>query len=84
MEFNNPSKPNIGSLIPNGSSQVTSMCYHNDGNHLFVASEQDSKITMIDAIRTGRPGSFVQNAGSEGNCGIYKFDREGVSVISAT
>lgn len=48
------------------------MSYHPDGHHLFVATEQNSTVTLIDAIRTGQAK------------GSYSCDREGVSVVTAT
>jgi len=55
------------------------MDYHSDGNHLFVATEMDSKVTIVDAVRTGKP---LDNGNNRGQA--YRCDREGVSCLSAT
>jgi len=83
MEFNTASSlPAIGSVISHSNNNnnntngkpnvVSSMSYHPDGHHLFVATEQNSTVTLIDAIRTGQAK------------GSYSCDREGVSVVTAT
>lgn len=73
MDFSSPhSGPKIGSVIPH-KYPSTSLSYHADGNHLFVATEKDSRVTLVDAIGTGKP--IGQS---------YKCDREGVSCLSAT
>jgi len=72
MDFSSPhSGPSLGSVIPHRYPS-TSLSYHADGNHLFVANEKDSRVTLVDAIRTGKP------------IGQYKCDREGVSCLAAT
>ena len=81
MEFSTASSlPAIGSVISHSNNNntngkpnvVSSMSYHPDGHHLFVATEQNSTVTLIDAIRTGQAK------------GSYSCDREGVSVVTAT
>lgn len=74
MEFS-ATAPAIGSSIPH-KNPVTSLSYHGDGNHLFVATEKDSKVMIVDAIRTGKP--------LVGHDQPYRCDREGVSCLSAT
>ena len=69
MDFSTP--PKVGSVIPHRYPS-TSLSYHADGNHLFVANEKDSRVTLVDATRIGKP------------IGHYKCDREGVSCLSAT
>jgi len=55
------------------------MDYHADGKHLFVGTEMDSKVTIVDAVRTGKPLDNGHNHGQ-----AYRCDREGVSCLSAT
>ncbi len=72
MDFSSPlAAPKVGSVIPHRYPS-TSLSYHADGNHLFVANEKDSRVTLVDAIRGGKA------------IGEYKCDREGVSCLSAT
>ena len=72
MDFSSPHiGPKIGSVVPH-KYPSTSLTYHADGNHLFVATETDSRVTLVDAIRSGKP------------IGQYKCDREGVSALAAT
>ena len=72
MDFSSPhSAPNLGSVIPH-RNPCTSLSYHADGKHLFIANEKDSKVTLVDAIQSGK------------SIGEYKCDREGVSCLSAT
>ena len=73
MDFSLPqSGPKVASVIPH-KTPSTSLCYHADGNHLFVANEKDSTVTLVDAIRTGKPMGQP-----------YKCEREGVSCLAAT
>jgi len=73
MDFSSPhSGPKIGSSISQ-NHPTTSLSYHADGKHLFVATEKDSKVTLVDAIQTGNPIGKT-----------YKCDREGISCLSAT
>mmetsp|Transcript_32790 Transcript_32790/g.36520 ORF Transcript_32790/g.36520 Transcript_32790/m.36520 type:complete len:360 (+) Transcript_32790:42-1121(+) len=72
MDFSTSNIPGIGSSISHNGQKVSSLSYHNDGQHLFVATEGDSKITVVDAIQTGK------------SKGIFSCQREGVSVVAAT
>ena len=72
MDFSANNIPGIGSSISHNGQKVSSMSYHNDGQHLFVATEDDSKLTVVDAIQTGKAK------------GIFSCQREGVSVVAAT
>lgn len=72
MDFTTGTGPNIASVIPH-HHPVVSMSYHADGNRLFVGTEMDSKVTIVDAVRTGKPISQT-----------YRCDREGVSCLAAT
>jgi len=42
--------PSIGSVIK-GGAPVTSMSYHRDGTHLFVTSQEDSKLRLVDCLK---------------------------------
>eukprot|EP00534_Pseudo-nitzschia_fraudulenta_P008629 CAMPEP_0201146206 /NCGR_PEP_ID=MMETSP0851-20130426/7893_1 /ASSEMBLY_ACC=CAM_ASM_000631 /TAXON_ID=183588 /ORGANISM="Pseudo-nitzschia fraudulenta, Strain WWA7" /LENGTH=362 /DNA_ID=CAMNT_0047421669 /DNA_START=23 /DNA_END=1111 /DNA_ORIENTATION=- len=69
------SGPKIASSIPH-KHPATVLSYHADGKHLFVATEKDSRVTLVDAVRTGKPLQNHEQA--------YRCDREGVSCLSAT
>jgi hypothetical protein len=47
MNFTTPGTPAIGAVIP-GKSPAVSMSYHADGTRLFVASENDPRLQVID------------------------------------
>ena len=70
MDFTN-APPKMGSVI-RGQAPVTSLSFHGDGVHLFVASEEDSKLRLIDCHK----GSCDQPA--------VRCEREGVKLVSAT
>jgi hypothetical protein len=74
MDFSTsvPNTPGIGSSISHHGNKVSSLSYHNDGQHLFVATEDNSKITLVDAMQTGKTKA------------TFQCEREGVSVVSAT
>lgn len=73
MDFSLPqSGPKVASVVPHRSPS-TSLCYHADGNHLFVANAKDAKVTLVDAIQTGKPKGQP-----------YKCEREGVDCLAAT
>ena len=69
MEFTSPG-PQIGSVIP-GKGRVTSASFHEEGQHLFVASDSN-KLSVIDC-KTGKSSTPP-----------FKFEREGVSLVEAT
>eukprot|EP00555_Chaetoceros_dichaeta_P002922 CAMPEP_0198251176 /NCGR_PEP_ID=MMETSP1447-20131203/2094_1 /TAXON_ID=420782 /ORGANISM="Chaetoceros dichaeta, Strain CCMP1751" /LENGTH=156 /DNA_ID=CAMNT_0043936139 /DNA_START=324 /DNA_END=791 /DNA_ORIENTATION=- len=71
MDFNQTGTPKIGTVI-RGQSPATSMSYHEDGSHLYVSSEGDSRLRVIDCQRgaSDRPA--------------LKFERDGVRLVEAT
>jgi hypothetical protein len=67
--------PSLGANIPTNNksaTSVSSLSYHADGVHLFVATESDSKLQLINA----QTGQMDQPA--------YRCEREGVSLVSST
>lgn len=48
------------------------MCYHEDGNHLFVTSEADSRMRLVDCQR------------GVSDTPAIKFERDGVRLVEAT
>ena len=69
MDFSVP--PQIGSVIA-GQAPVSSLTYHDDGVHLYAASEEDSRLRLIncDSGNADRPA--------------VKFEREGIRMAEAT
>mmetsp|Transcript_3808 Transcript_3808/g.5553 ORF Transcript_3808/g.5553 Transcript_3808/m.5553 type:complete len:331 (+) Transcript_3808:200-1192(+) len=70
MEFTSPG-PQVGAVIPS-KSRVTSASFHADGSKLFVASEADSKLQIIDC-----------QAGKQSSPAL-RFEREGISLVEST
>ena len=71
MNFDQIGNPKICAVV-RGKSPATSLSYHEDGKHLYVASEQDSRLRLVDTLRgvSDRP--------------CFKFQREGIRVARAT
>eukprot|EP00546_Thalassionema_frauenfeldii_P001578 CAMPEP_0178937088 /NCGR_PEP_ID=MMETSP0786-20121207/25553_1 /TAXON_ID=186022 /ORGANISM="Thalassionema frauenfeldii, Strain CCMP 1798" /LENGTH=326 /DNA_ID=CAMNT_0020615601 /DNA_START=86 /DNA_END=1063 /DNA_ORIENTATION=+ len=65
------SGPQPGAII-SGKAQVTSASFHADGSKLFVASESDSRLHIIDC-QTGKQSTPA-----------LRFEREGVSLVEST
>lgn len=63
--------PQIGASFPHQSA-VSSLSYHDDGVHLFAATEGDSKLTLINA----HTGTSDQPP--------FRCEREGISTVSST
>ena len=66
--------PALGGVIPH-RCPVTSLSYHEDGIHLFAATEQDSKVYMING-QTGQS----QNQSAP----YMKNERDGISKLCCT
>jgi hypothetical protein len=71
MEFNQEGVPQVAAVIP-GNKPATSACFHADGKHLFVASEADNRLRVIDCQK----GVSEQAA--------IRFEREGVYLVEPT
>jgi WD40 repeat protein len=71
MNFTTGTGPSIAATIPT-SSVVTSLSYHEDGVHLFAATEADSKLYLINSV--------------DGKCKLpaYKCERDGIAIVSKT
>lgn len=72
MDFREAKKPKICAVIRGGKGSCTSMSYHDDGIHLFVTSESDSRMRVIDCQR------------GVSDTPAIKFERDGVSIVEAT
>lgn len=71
MDFTAPDSPAIGAVIP-GRAPSTSMSYHEDGTHLYVASEADSRLAIINCTS----GKAEQPA--------LRCERERIHLVKAT
>jgi hypothetical protein len=72
MDFATPGVPAIGAVIP-GKAPATSMSYHEDGKRLFVASESDSRLQVIDCTESGKAEHPA-----------LKVEREQIHFVEAT
>ena len=72
MDFtSSPDLPAIGAVIP-GRAPGVSMAYHEDGAHLYVASEADSRLAIINCLT----GKAEQAA--------IRCERERIHLVAAT
>jgi len=71
MDFTLPGVPAVGAVI-SGNQPATSMSYHEDGKKLFVVSEEDAKLQVIDCL-SGK----AEHA-------PLKAEREQINLIEAT
>lgn len=72
MDFRLPKQPKICAVVRGGKGSCTSMSYHDSGNHLFVTSEADSRMRIVDCQRGVSDSPAI------------KFERDGVSLVQAT
>ena len=54
-----------------GRAKSSSLCYHESGSHLYVASEDDSVLRVVDCLNGGAPH-------------MIKLQREGIRIVKAT
>ena len=72
MDFtSSPDLPSIGAVIP-GRAPGISMSYHEEGNLLFVASEADARLGIVNCIT----GKAEQPA--------LRCERERIHLVKAT
>ena len=71
LDFTTPGKLGIGSVV-NGRAPASSMSFHSSGKRLFVASESDSRLQVVDCLqgKADRPA--------------LKFERETIRLVHAT
>lgn len=70
LDFTN-SPPKMGAVI-RGKAPVSSLSFHGDGVHLFVASAEDAKLRLVDCHK----GASEQPA--------VRMETDGVRVVAAT
>ena len=71
MDFSQQNIPAIGAVIP-GNVPVSSLSYHREGKRLFVASNGDSRLQVVDSLN-GRVAQVP-----------LKAEKEEIDVIEAT
>lgn len=72
MNFtSSPELPAIGAVIP-GRAPGVSMSFHEEGTHLYVASEADSRLAIVNCMT----GKAEQAA--------IRCERERIHLVSAT
>ena len=75
MDFSSEPGPKMGCVV-RGRTAATSLSYHESGKHLFVASEKDSVLRIIDCENGGSP--------KDGRPPMLKLQREGIRTVRAT
>lgn len=71
MDFTSPNVPAVGAVFP-GRNATTSLSYHEEGQHLFVASAGDHQLQVVDAVN----GKAGQQA--------LRCEREKLHLVEAT
>lgn len=75
MDFSSEPGPKMGSVI-RGRAPATSLSYHESGSHLFIASEKDSVLRIVDCLKGG--GAPTDRPP------MLKLQREGIRTVQAT
>jgi len=70
MDFSSEPGPKMGACI-RGRATSSSASYHESGSHLYVASEADSVLRIVDCLNGGAPQ-------------MIKLQREGIRTVKAT
>lgn len=71
MDFSQPGIPGIAAVIP-GKVPATCMAFHEDGKRLYVASEGDARLQVVNCVE-GRADQVP-----------LRIEREQVHVVEAT
>eukprot|EP00571_Detonula_confervacea_P002975 CAMPEP_0172313032 /NCGR_PEP_ID=MMETSP1058-20130122/19177_1 /TAXON_ID=83371 /ORGANISM="Detonula confervacea, Strain CCMP 353" /LENGTH=343 /DNA_ID=CAMNT_0013026617 /DNA_START=60 /DNA_END=1088 /DNA_ORIENTATION=- len=74
MDFSSEPGPKMGCVI-RGRAPATSLSYHESGSHLFVASEKDSVLRIVDCLNGGAPTDRPP---------MLKLQREGIRTVQST
>lgn len=73
MDFSQPGKPAIGSVINGYRTPAVCMSYHSSGKRLYVANAEESRIQVIDCLNTGKADRPA-----------LKMEREKVHLLEAS
>jgi WD40 repeat protein len=74
MDFSSEPGPKMGCVI-RGRAPVTSLSYTETGEHLFIASENDSVLRIVDCLKGGSPADRPP---------MIKLQREGIRQVQST
>jgi len=74
MDFSSEPGPKMGCVV-RGRAPVTSLSYHESGEHLFIASEKDSVLRIVDCVNGGSPKDRPS---------MIKMQREGIKLVEST
>ena len=75
MDFSAEPGPKMGACI-RGRASASSLSFHESGSHLFVASEADSVLRVVDCLNGGGTPSDRPH--------MLKLQREGIRTVKAT
>lgn len=74
MDFSSEPGPKMG-FVNRGRAPATSMSYHESGSHLFVASEKDSSLRIIDCLNGCLPADRPS---------LIKLQTNGIHTVQST
>ena len=74
MDFSSEPGPKIG-CVTRGRVPASSVSYHETGSHLYIASEADSVLRIVDCMNGGAPNDRPA---------MIKLQREGIKSVKAT
>ena len=74
MDFSSEPGPKMGHVL-RGRAPATSLSYHESGSHLFVASENDAVLRIVDCLKGGPPSDRPP---------MIKLQREGIRTVQST
>jgi COMPASS component SWD2 len=81
MDFGSEPGPKMGCVV-RGRAPVVSLSYHESGSHLFVASEKDSVLRVVDCLRGD--GASGGGGSSPPWPPMIRLQREGIRIIRST
>jgi len=83
MDFTNVD-PKMGCVV-RGRAPVTSLSYHSSGSNLFVASEKDSILRVVDCLNGNTSNNnIVIGGGGEYNNKMIRLQNQGIRIVKST
>lgn len=80
MDFTNLD-PKMGCVV-RGRAPVTSLSYHSSGSYLFVASEKDSVLRVVDCLNGNTSNNNI--GGGEYNNKMIRLQNQGIRLVKST
>ncbi|KAG7336777.1 WD repeat-containing protein [Nitzschia inconspicua] len=71
--------PSLAAVIPHATS-VSSVSYHQDGNHLFVATGDDSKLYVVNC----QTGTLLNDQNQHQRYPYLKNEKDGIDLVHST